>query len=692
MNQNPPWELLFKNHEYPCMILHKEQYKLLYFNEKYGKLFAYTEDSIEKCLHELVKPEDVQIKGEFPDWDLMESYTTECYDKKLNATFIVNCALIENRTAIFYEFVPAETAQENLHFEEAMTRCMEIYQQPPESILISMLELLADFYQCHRAYVYRLNFTDYTINCVAQWCSDPTYRVVQEVGTKMDATHLIGWIQNESEAGIVRADRNAEDFDSTSTIASIMDTFHMENIILCTVEDVDHNVVGVVGITDREDTASKFDPRLITTISRFVAQEVNRSATDEALFKLHFRDSLTGFYNRSGYAQRIDEILKGSPKTMGAILANINGLKIINEKHGILAGDEHIKKSAKRIKKHFGFEFFRMSGDELLGISPDMSEEDFESLVMSLHEEMKAEENYDFSFGHSWRSGKIEVGKLLQEADTVMYINKQEYYANSDRKFDSVKDSTLSDLLSYLENNEFMIYLQPQVKLEDGSLYGAEALIRRFDKTNQKMVFPDQFISLYEQKSVIRHVDIFVVEEVCRLLQAWQKEGKALPISVNLSRVTLMEYGIVEAVAEICDRYAVNRSYLVIEVTERVGLIENNVASSLVVDFIQHGFRISLDDFGCAYSNIVTLAQIDVDEVKLDKSLVDNLTVSVKNKVLVRNVLRMCNELESTSTLAEGIEDQEQSEMLHSMGCHLGQGYFYSRPIPVPDFVAQYLQ
>lgn len=406
---------------------------------------------------------------------------------------------------------------------------------------------------------------------------------------------------------------------------------------------------------------------------------------------LNQKDTLTGLLNRAGFTNQIDEILKMEPKMLGIISVNINGLKYINENSGISAGDKHIMAAIVRLKEHFNYEFFRMSGDELVGIACNVESGEFEEKVDELHKRMHKSNNYDFSFGHAWGSGSYDIWKLMQEADAMMYINKQEYYATSKRQFDQVDNTVLSDLLSYLANDEFMVYLQPQVKLKDGSLYGAEALIRRYDKTNEKMVFPDQFVPLYEQKSVIRHVDIFVIETVCQLLDKLNQAGEAIPISVNLSRVTLLEYGIVDTIVKICDQYHVPHELLVIEVTERVGLIENNVPSVLVKNFKDNGFLISLDDFGCAYSNIVTLSQIEVDEVKIDKSLVDDLITNKKNQILVKNVLSMCNELEGSSTLAEGIEEEGQAKLLYELGCHLGQGYLYSRPIPIEEFIKGYI-
>ncbi|MFI3254596.1 MAG: bifunctional diguanylate cyclase/phosphodiesterase [Eubacteriales bacterium] len=692
MDRKKFYDVYFGNHKNPCVITDRDTHECLFANDVFFKVYKVSRDIVGNNFYDYVPLIENHMEEEIPNWDEEYYYETDSYNVRLNRQFLMRAVYNKIDNTIFCEAIPVENdLEKNSNFEDAMTRCMDIYQQPEETVMISFMELLCDFYECERAYVYRFNFQDSTINCVSQWCLDPNFRVTEEVGTKMDATFLIDWIQEEHVAGIVSADSEKPDFPKDSTLAKIMNTFKMRNLALCNVEDSNHKVVGVVGLSNRKDCNQILDRRLLNTISKFVALDVTQQTVNTNLFQVENRDVLTGMYNRFAYDKKVTSIQKEQPQKLGVISVNINGLKNINNNLGNEAGDEHIKKSGKKIQSHFGFDIFRVSGDEFIGLASDVDKEEFEYKVATMQRELREEGNYDFSMGSCWAEGKYDYVSLLREADSVMYINKQEYYAAGLRTLSSVSSVILRDLLSFLENDEFMIYLQPQVRLEDGSLHGAEALIRRFDKTNQKMVFPDQFISMYEQASVIRHIDLFVVETVCQLLAKWEDMEKGIPISVNLSRVTLQEFGIVDTIVKICDKHNVPHSLLVIEVTERVGLIENDVPSALVTDFIDHGFTISLDDFGCAYSNIVTLAQIEVDEVKLDKSLVDNLTTNRKNHILVKNVLSMCEELEGMSTLAEGIEDEEQSDLLHELGCHLGQGYFYSRPMPVEDFENEYI-
>ncbi|MFI3254792.1 MAG: bifunctional diguanylate cyclase/phosphodiesterase [Eubacteriales bacterium] len=685
------FDSVFKETELPCFVAELKSNIVISVNKAFEDLLLVKQELVGKSFENIVTNNSEKCTYLFNDsWDYDDIKKTDIFVEFTGKRYdIINIKVDFSGTSYnLCKFLQKDnTINQSLTFEEAMTHCINIFHQPQETV-VSLMELLARFYGADRAYVYRVDPQISTIHCTAQWCVDPEFHVTQEIESKIDTSVWLPWVKSKQYAGIIQIDPSKTHYEDDSEEMQLLKAFHMKNCVLGFLEDEHENVIGMVGFSNY--TTAKLDFRLLRAMVRFVIQNLNQEPIESTMALLNI-DPLTGVSSRSVYSECIEQISCSPPKSLGVLAININGLKQVNERLGINEGDNYIKKIAKQLQNHFCYEFYRLSGDEFVGLAPDVSKEELEEKVYSLHNSMKEEGKYNFAFGHAWSNGKFDYALMLHEAETMMYINKQEYYHLSQRHFSTVNNKLLSDLLTYLENDEFMIYLQPQVNLKDASLYGAEALIRRFDKTNQKMVFPDQFISLYEQNSVIRHVDIFVVETVCKLLQEWSKVGKSLPISVNLSRVTLQEYGIVDTIINICDEYQVPHHLLVIEVTERVGLIENNVASSLVQDFKKNGFNISLDDFGCAYSNIVTLSQIVVDEVKIDKSLIDNLTTDQKNHILVKNVLTMCNELEGASTLAEGIENEEQAKSLLDLGCHLGQGYFYSRPIPVEEFSQKYL-
>lgn len=318
----------------------------------------------------------------------------------------------------------------------------------------------------------------------------------------------------------------------------------------------------------------------------------------------------------------------------------------------------------------------------------------FEALV----NEIEANAPQDEIVGHAWSSGYYWVGKLLEDSQLLQFIKRQKEFCY--QNWEVATNPHLSKLLYDLSTNQYHVLLQPQILLkkkeedEPWECHGAEALIRRSDNT----VFPDEFVPLFEEQGIIRHIDLFVLEIVCQNLQKWKAHGKEMRISVNLSRITLMEPDIVTSIIEICDRYEISHDQVMMEVTERVGLIESEVSTELVQEFRDNGFKISLDDFGSASSNLAALSKISVDEVKVDKGLVDYIAQSentdLDDKVhsMVRNIISMCREFEyDTITLAEGIEYIEQVETLRRFKCMLGQGFYFDRPLSIEDFYQKYI-
>ncbi len=689
MKSKEYWEKLVSRNKDSCFLADTSDKTIFYVNGTLEKKFGAKKDILGKVYYQvLAERHFVIINNASSGWDMTEDTQVEVYNKRTNENFVCTLSVFPESTVICCFIIPiSQNGEVRDSFEEALDRCIAVLNKEDRNL--ALLEILGRYYDCDKTYLYQIDKVNNKIPCMYHWMKDETVTYASDLSEKMPIDKLFAWYDTRNEVGILDVAREHSNYSPQSLGGEVLDRFRLDNLVCSIVEDSNHAVLGKVSMGNRRNLKADF--RLLQTVTMFMEKELTQVETQICLEQLNDKDILTGFYNRSAYANKIDQLRENPPKALGVFLANVNGLKKVNTEFGYAKGDSYIKQASVIMKKYFDATFYRVAGDEFVAFFPEVDKAEFEAKIQILQKELKEKHNHHFAIGHAWREGRYDSGQLISEADTVMYINKQEYYHSSKVAHYDISDSTLSDLLSYLENEEFMIYLQPQVRLDDESLHGAEALIRRFDKKNQKMVFPDQFISLYEQKSVIRHVDMFVVEAVCKLLSKWHKKGTSLPISVNLSRVTLQEYGIVDTIVEICDKYQVPHNLLVIEVTERVGLVENNVASSLVNQFKSYGFSISLDDFGCAYSNIVTLAQIEVDEVKLDKSLVDDLITNKKNHILVKNVLTMCNELEGASTLAEGIEDIEQAKLLYALHCHLGQGYYYSRPIPVQEFCEKYV-
>lgn len=699
MNLTQYLEILSNDSPNPCYFVDKNTNELLFLNRIFKKKFQVFDDYAGKKCYEVLPTatgscaicEQLPVKqGEFLEHRILV--------KPLNKYLRSNSTLhsVNGREILMTKFFMTAQDEERTKadnsFEEAMTRCLEILSiQDQTEAIHAFLELLCQFYHCGLAFICEFDNQNTTLASKFIWRAGEGACDIPEHGqATVSQENFVQWLENDSDHKMVTLD-SSENYDVNSTEFKILKKHSITNLVLNKLWHKDGTLMGIVGISNK--THPIFDDRLIKAISFTVMERFNEQSLLNALNTLNELDLLTGFYNRSKYAEKLETLHQNPPEKLGILFVNLNGLRKTNEYFGFEVGDEQIKGTSHVLREFFTNEFYRISGDEFVAFLADIGKESFERKVSALHDKLKEENNESaFALGHAWGEGNYAVGELVKVADTVMTVNKQAFYSSNFSDRNEIGNILLQELFQAIAEDEFLVYLQPQIDLASETVVAAEALIRRFDKKQQKMIFPDRFIPLYEKNSIIRHVDLFVVRKVCQLLQEWKHFGRVLPISVNLSRVTLMEHGIVATISEIVDEYHISHDLVVIEVTERIGLVENEVATTLVDEFKAKGFRLSLDDFGCAYSNIITLAQIDVDEVKIDKSLMDNVLSNEKNSVIVKNILSMCNELSGTSTLAEGIETGEQAEFLRKANCHMGQGYYYSRPIPHEEFFVKYIQ
>lgn len=691
------YEVFLNRHSVPCFLAHFESFEILYMNHKMELLLGKRKDVIGQKFYHVIKDEvkndDKSYKAIVPqiDWTKKDMIKNKIYDKTLKEKFDVTVYKVEllSKSYLLCEYVTYDHEEvENYNLELALNQTLNILQEN-DNIIPKFLQLVGEYYLAEHCCLYRISIPDKEIFLTDYWESQESRTPTADISSKMPVEKIFQWMNSRNDMGMLEVGEIQSKVTHNSIEMEILSNFKIDDMVVSLVVDQNAVPIAAIALVNRKDIATEYS--FLQAVTAIIKQEISKDEISFTVDKLVYNDLLTGCYRRSYYSVMIDTLKLAPPQSMGVIFANVNGLKHINHDFGYSKGDVYIQKVAEILKNHFQTDFYRISGDEFVGLFPEIQEEELLDSINNLLANLTQEQKSFFAIGHAWSEGNYNTEDLVLKADNLMYINKQNYYHSTAISDENIHSELLLDLLTALEQGEFMIYLQGQINLEDGSLHGAEALIRRYDKDLQRIVFPDQFISLYEKQSIIRHVDIFVAEKVCQLLRQWLDQGIApIPISVNFSRVTLLEYGIVEIIADICDQYQVPRKYMVIEITERMGLLENHLAGDLVRKLKKEGFQISLDDFGCAYSNMITLAEIEFDEVKLDKSLIDHVTYKEKHKVLVENIIRMCQSIGDITLLAEGIETEEQSKLLIDLGCKTGQGYFYSRPLPVEDFCSKY--
>lgn len=251
-----------------------------------------------------------------------------------------------------------------------------------------------------------------------------------------------------------------------------------------------------------------------------------------------------------------------------------------------------------------------------------------------------------------------------------------------------LREKQLEDMMEdALKNNEFEVYLQPKYQTQSETIGGAEALVR-WNSQNEGMIFPDEFIPLFEKNGFVVQIDLFVFEQVCKTMHRWIKEGKPIvKISINCSRVHLKSPNFLGRYSQIAQKYELPKHMIEIELTENAVFADVDYLSKIIRDIHNLGFGCSMDDFGSGYSSLNLIRDIPVDTIKLDRVFFRTTSDVGRTESVVGSIIAMSKALNMT-TVAEGVEDREQVDMLKKLNCDLIQGYYFARPMPICDFEA----
>lgn len=249
------------------------------------------------------------------------------------------------------------------------------------------------------------------------------------------------------------------------------------------------------------------------------------------------------------------------------------------------------------------------------------------------------------------------------------------------------REKQLEDMMGdALQKREFQIYLQPKYRTQSEQIGGAEALVR-WASASEGMIYPDEFISLFEKNGFITQLDLWVFGEVCRTIRSWLDAGREpVKVSVNCSRVHLRSPGFLSKYRAISDKYAIPARFIEIELTENVVFEDVEHLTQTIAEIHEAGYGCSMDDFGSGYSSLNLIQDIPVDVLKLDKIFFRSGAKDLgRTESVVGSIISMARAL-SMETVAEGVEERPQVDMLKRLGCDFIQGYFFARPMPVAEF------
>lgn len=579
-----------------------------------------------------------------------ENYCWEHYNEKLQRWMSVTDTLLyidghpcrmESAHDITAQKQRMSQLSEQLTVESVLIKCVRIlvHERDLKNAIIHFLETIGQFYCAKRAYITQLEEDSSTMKSTFEWCSPDS----------------------------------SDQIKSAPGVPIFLSAPLMSN----------GKITGFLGV----DTPLKNSDNLtlLHAASDFIMEELEKRRLMSELEYASYTDMLTGLKNRNQYIRILQEYSWNTPATLGVIFVDINGMKKTNDTYGHRFGDYIITKVASIMKEFLHDNLFRIGGDEFVALCEDVTKEEFQETVTSLRQEFVNDKDCDVSLGCIWRSGELDVNDLILQADDLMYAEKQSYYHTVLRTGRVARTGMASEVLREITEDRFVVFYQPQFDIKSYAIVGAEALIRK-KEIDGTLIPPDRFIPFYEMEGVIRHVDLYVLDTVCQNIRKWMERGIFLNISVNFSRVTLLEPCIVDTILEICGRYNVSSSHITVEITESISKMDHAELKLLVHNLSEAGFSISLDDFGSKYSNLSILTTLDFDVVKFDKTLVDELEHNPKSQVVMQNSIQICQDLTNTLSIAEGIETRGQLDLLSDYACDYGQGYYFSRPLSLEQF------
>ena len=437
----------------------------------------------------------------------------------------------------------------------------------------------------------------------------------------------------------------------------------------------------------------------------FDHMRVDIGAQQTEIRRLAYWDRLTGLPNRERFREAVVQAIAGSASTMqplAVLTLDLDRFKHVNDVLGYAFGDRLLQAVAERLSLQVRSPddmVARLGGNEFAILLQHADAADAHYIAQRINQSFEEplafeDQTVDLSAGIGfacWPGDAGDADTLLSRSEIAMYAAKRKLSGalQYDAAFDSSSAQTLSlltELRHAVEHHELRLYLQPKVPLHGQTGQAAEALVR-WQHPQRGLVPPMQFIPFAEQTGFVRHLTLWMFEEVARLLADPRTQGTTLRVSVNLSTRDLLDPELSHRLAEILVRHGVAASAFCLEITESAIMDDPQRAEAMLNRLSEQGFKLSIDDFGTGYSSLAYLKRLPVDELKIDKSFVMGMETGEDDAMIVRSTIDLAHNLGLT-VVAEGVETAAIQDRLRALACDEAQGYHIARPLPVDDFLA----
>ncbi len=450
--------------------------------------------------------------------------------------------------------------------------------------------------------------------------------------------------------------------------------------------------------------ALPYEQNLIDTIAHDLGRWYERNEAEKRIIEMATHDALTGLPNRHLLQDRIEQALvhdARSQRQMAVLFIDLDDFKTINDSLGHDIGDLLLKSVAERLLICVRNEdtVARQGGDEFIVVLNAIAESlDAAKVAQKILDSLmqpyyihKNELHIGGSIGIAvFPNDGANAETLLKNSDIAMYHAKEngrnnyQFFTDELNKSAHERHTLGLDLRYALERNELVLYYQPVMDMPDHQLHSVEALLR-WRHPEHKLIAPDKFINLAEETGLIIPIGEWVLKTVCTQIKAWQDQGYIAPkVAINLSARQFRDKELINNISRTLSETGVDAKYIALEITESM-LIDN---IERVVETLNRlnamGIQISIDDFGTGYSSLSYLKRFPIHTLKIDRSFVRDIATDKNDRTIVATIIAMAHSLEM-DVIAEGIETEEQLNLLMAQKCNHYQGYYFSKPVPVSE-------
>ena len=432
---------------------------------------------------------------------------------------------------------------------------------------------------------------------------------------------------------------------------------------------------------------------------------IERAQNEARIVQLAHFDALTGLPNLTLLKDRVAHAMgmaQRSGSQVALMFLDLDHFKNVNDTLGHRIGDELLVQLSRRLKSVLRDEdtLSRMGGDEFIFVLPGTDADGAAHVAEKLLETVASPyqiRQYELTVTPSvgiaiYPADGTDFDRLYQCADVAMYRAKRDgrncfrFFTSEMQERSSRRMQLENALRQALMHDQFELYYQPQISIEDGSLVGAEALLR-WQHPELGAISPAEFIPVAEESGLILGIGEWVLREAARQAKAWLGQGLELTIAVNLSAVQFRQANLSQKIMQILNEAQLPPRHIELELTESVAMEVPMAAIAVMDELHERGFRMSIDDFGTGYSSLSYLRKFKINKLKIDQSFVSSIFDDPESRAIVSAIITLADSL-GFETIAEGVETEEQLEFLRMRGCREVQGYYFSKPLRVREFEA----